>query len=337
MADQTFSTDTPSVDPAVTMPASVRAAAERANAMHQQAYNPPADGEVVTQQGNEPPADQLKFQEAPKEQPKPKDQKPADWEHKYNSLKPRYDRMQEDVRIMSEQISSLQAALASRPTTPPAASDVRFNSERLVTPEEVRDYGDELLNVVGKKAKDELNPVVQQLQAKIAELEGKFGGVSNVIAQGEQERMFAHLDTTIPTWRTLNTDPNFLSWLGLTDPFSGAIRRELLTAAFKRNNAHQVAAFFNGFLTQEAATSPAGGASAGRGLTPPRASLESFAAPGRAKAAAPNPPAEKPTFTHAQIAAFYHDVQTGRYAGRAAEKDALEAQIFAAGREGRVR
>jgi hypothetical protein len=49
--------------------------------------------------------------------------------------------------------------------------------------------------------------------------------------------------------------PEFHDWLKLQDTFSDAIRHELLTAAYERNDIPRVLAFFNGFLAQEAARS----------------------------------------------------------------------------------
>ena len=67
-------------------------------------------------------------------------------------------------------------------------------------------------------------------------------------------------------------------------------------------------------------------------------SLESFAAPGRAKtSAASSAPVEKPLITRAQISQFYADSASGKYRGREAEKNQLEAMIFDAEREGRIR
>lgn len=66
--------------------------------------------------------------------------------------------------------------------------------------------------------------------------------------------------------------------------------------------------------------------------------LAKFAAPGRAKTAAgTSAPAEKPIITRAQIAAFYADIANGKYRGKDAEKAKLEATIFEAQREGRIR
>jgi hypothetical protein len=116
-----------------------------------------------------------------------------------------------------------------------------------------------------------------------------------------------------------------------------------LNAAFQRNDAQRVAAFFKGFISDEAATNPAGlqpansVTSVGNTTQPPKVSLEQFAAPGRAKTAAASAPAEKPVISRADISKFYADVQAGRYRGREQEKERFEALIFEASRDGRIR
>ena len=48
-------------------------------------------------------------------------------------------------------------------------------------------------------------------------------------------------------------------------------------------------------------------------------------------------PGEKPIFNAVDIPQFYRDKTAGKYAGREAEMNALEAALFEAGREGRIR
>ena len=146
------------------------------------------------------------------------------------------------------------------------------------------------------------------------------------------------LDEKLPNWRDLNTNEEFLSWLQLPDAYSGDIRHNMLKAAYAQGNAHRVLAFFNGFLAEEAAVAPAQGEPDYSTTTVSKVPLQNFAAPGRAKtAASASAPAEKLNISRAQVASFYADVAAGRYRGRDAEKNKLEAQIFEAQREGRIR
>ena len=329
-------------DPNIKLPAAVRAAAARSNALVNQMNGAP---EEVTSGGNEetPPNDgqppmTTSSQEQGEQQGEPPERSGEEsWEHKYKSVHGRFLRSQEQIRDMADQIQNLQNVIATIQAAPSASEVPSFKTERLITDDEARDYGEDFLKVVGKKAKEELGPIIKQYEAQIADLKRQMSGVSSVVQQDTQKKLIDSLDNQQPQWRDLNTNEEFLDWLRLPDPFSGAIRHDMLKAAYAQGNASRVLAFFNGFLAEEAATSPDRGEPV-TGTRVPKVPLETLAAPGRAKSAASTSgPAEKPIFTRAQIASFYADVAAGRYRSKDAEKNKLEAQIFEATREGRIR
>ena len=254
-------------------------------------------------------------------------------------MKGRYDRAELQLRQLTDQVANLQNVIATMQTRPAqqTSTPTELQPERLLTPQEEQDYGSEFLAVVGKKAKEELLPLVKQYEVKIGQLEEQLRGVGGYVQQDARTRMMATLEQHLPNLNEINTNSDFIRWLQLPDPYSGAIRHDLLKEAYDRNDASRVLAFFRGFLAEEAATVPAA-TETGRSEAPAKPSLEQFAAPGRAKtAAATSAPAEKPIFTRAQIAKFYADSAAGKYRGKEAEKDRIEAQIFEAEREGRIR
>lgn len=339
------------IDPTVSLPPAIRAAAARAEELHRQSLGQAtsqvqgqAEAQEAKQSAHAPQAQEAK-QSAPA--PQQGDAASVDWEHRYNSMKGRYDREAQARQQQQAQIAEMQRQLAELQAQRPAPTDVRFQTpQKLVTPEEEQDYGQEFLSVVGKKAKEEIHPEIARLEQQLAELRGQVTGVNNVVAMTAREKMEAHLDQSVPDWRELNTDPDFNAWLDLPDVFSGGIRKQLLHAAYFRNDAPRVAAFFKGFIADEAATNPARAGAGQAAVTsegnppggqPAKVPLETFAAPGRAKTTAAPAPVEKPFFTRAQISQFYSDVQKGVYAGRDAEKAKVETAIYAAQREGRIR
>jgi hypothetical protein len=325
-------------DPNIKLPAAVRAAAARSNALVNQMNGAP---EEVTSESNDetlPNDGQPPMTANDGEQGEPPERSGEEsWEHKYKSVHGRFLRSQEQIRDMADQIQNLQNVIATIQAAPSASEVPSFKTERLITEDEARDYGEDFLKVVGKKAKEELGPIIKQYEAQIADLKRQMSGVSSVVQQDTQKKLIDSLDNQQPQWRDLNTNEEFLDWLRLPDPFSGAIRHDMLKAAYAQGNASRVLAFFNGFLAEEAATSPDRGEPV-TGTRVPKVPLETLAAPGRAKSAASTSgPAEKPIFTRAQIASFYADVAAGRYRSKDAEKNKLEAQIFEATREGRIR
>jgi hypothetical protein len=112
-----------------------------------------------------------------------------------------------------------------------------------------------------------------------------------------------------PNWREINRNPRWLQWLQEIDSLSGRTRQQLLNDATAAGDAPRVIAFFRGFQQ------------------------EVGQAPGRARPARP----EKPIYTRAQIAQLYSAHRKGAYVGREAEWARQDADIIAAGREGRIR
>jgi uncharacterized protein YukE len=331
------------IDPAANIPPAVRAQVARANELHSQIFSteeapvdgdtppqpaPPAEAPPAATAPETPPADVT----PPATPPAPDTSKTVDWERRYNAMKGRHDDLQALVRQLQAEVDTLKEAnakLRTKPEAPPV--------ERLLTPEDEDAYGTDFLNVVGRKAKEEVLPEVKRLEQELDALKSSMQGVGSFVHQTARERFHSDLDNLAPGWRDLNNDDEFLDWLELQDAYSGATRKELLSSANARNDSHRVAKFFKGFLAERAAVGPAG-IEPHQQEAPAKVPLENLAAPGRARtAAAPGAPAEKPIFTRAQITQFYQDVTTGKYRGREADQKQLEAAIHAAGLEGRIR
>lgn len=343
------------VDPDVHVPAAVRAAAAAADAHYQQnpdpvppanpqpdpvspaeppatpPATPPVEPPPVTPPGNEPqpepslndlPADELA------RRLKAANGRVKSLIHQNDQNTQRISGLETIIEDMRQQITQLSNA-----PKPPAAPPPSF-----VTQEDRDNYGD-MIDVVGRAARDAVNPEVAELRSQVAELSNILNSTAGHIQRTDRQKMFDALDQQLPNWREVNVDEKFLAWLALPDPYSGAIRSELLKRAYEQNRSPQVLAFFKGFLAQEAAVDPQPGTPTPPAPQPQRPSLEQFAAPGRAKSPAGGspPPVEKPIITTSQIDAFYAMVRRGEFAGRDEEKDRLERMIFEAQHEGRVR
>jgi hypothetical protein len=111
--------------------------------------------------------------------------------------------------------------------------------------------------------------------------------------------------------------------------------------AFDRKNAHQVEAFFVNYAKENAAVvpTPADLTPSGQGGTSSESTLDlnNYVAPGTPKSGGDaGAPKDKRIWSSREIAAFYSDVQKGRFKNRLEDKARIEADIVAATREGRV-
>jgi len=280
----------------------------------------------VVEEHEEPPA------------PKPPSE---DYEQRYKVLQGKYDaevpRLHRQVNELTEQLNNMQQVLADL-KTPPAPQTISPAS--FVTPEEVEEYGSDLIDLVGRRAKEVYEPTINELKSELATLKGQLSGVTENVAVDARGRLLSKLSDKVENWEQQNNDPEFLDWLNKLDPYSGEVRGRMLRAAFEANDADRVIAFFTGFRQEHAAVSPPATTDSVEPTNrTPAVDLNSQVAPGKAKktsapASAQN---EKRMWTRPEIAAFYTDVQKGVFKNREDEKKALEKDIFLATVEGRIR
>ena len=171
---------------------------------------------------------------------------------------------------------------------------------RRVTPAEVQEYGQELMDVVGRRAAEVYEPILQQLAGELNSVRRQIGGVQNTVVFDARVKMYDDLARTIPQWDAINNSPQFAQWLDTVDPISHRTRREFLNMAHNSNQTGQVIDIFNSFLGAHGAAN-GNGSAAGNGAGNPEGNpqpsqqldLMQFAAPGRAKSGQTQVPPEK--------------------------------------------
>jgi hypothetical protein len=349
----------PPVDPNVELPPSVRRAAAKAAKVHAAAYAPqpepqPSIEPVQPVQPVQPaPATVVAVDPQPVPDPVPAvDPQPVpvappvitegEWENRYKAMKGRFDQstatvtqLQQQIQMLGGELSQATAAISQLRAGQPRPNEAPVTP--LLTEEDRKTYGPELIDVVQRAAREALMPDLQKTQREVNQ-------VNQRVTQSAQGTVYEQLAERVPNWRQINVSQEFKTWCALPDVYSGQVRGTLLNAALRAASAPRVLAFFEGFIRDEVA--------AGRMQAPqpepqnlpaPRQAavpLASLAAPGRAHPAAGNttPVAgDKPIFTRGQISRFYSQEGRKAYEGREKDRQADEAMIFEAQREGRVR
>lgn len=276
---------------------------------------------------------------------------------KYNSEIPRLQRMitelQEENRATRNLLASVTGDTRTRQPEPaaPAAPPAPV---RLVTDQETQVFGADLIDVMRRVVREELPAVttevdrrLQPVNQRIDEVAATARTATRAVKKQSKEAVLAHMDERVPAWRTLNQDPEFLAWLEEVDPFSGKERGQLLVAAFEAFDSSRVEAFFVGYQKEHAAVTPptptpeptpvpAAPAAPAPGT---QVTLESMVAPGTPKPGAPRTPdgSDKKIWTRREIGEFYRSVNGGKFKGTVDQRKAIEADIFAAQAEGRIR
>jgi hypothetical protein len=226
---------------------------------------------------------------------------------KYNSEVPRLNAENKDLKAQLQQMQhDLEVLKNSKPP------------EALVKPEEIEQYGEGLIDVARRIAREEL----AGKQAEIDALKSRLDSLSTTTTQNVEAAFFKSLTEMVPDWEQVNQDPKFLTWLDEFDELAGESRQSLLSRAEKSRDAARTAKFFNAYKK----TSSSWAANTTQ-------ALESQVAPSTNKA--PNAPPAKKVWTRAEVADFYARARRGDIKDE--DVIAIEADIMSAQIEGRMR
>ena len=292
-----------------TLPRAVIAAEKRADEILQE----------IEKQGQmeQMPQPSVESQDPPTPQP-PIDSPPTpqeeSWEHRFKVLQGKYNaevpRFAHENKDLKGRLQSLEEQLDEMKNAKPA--------ELLVKPEEIEQYGEGLIDVARRVAREEL----ASKDAQIAKLRSEIDSVKSVQSHVVQDNFFKSLTEMVPDWEALNADTNFLNWLDGVDDLTGETRQALLGKAEQQRDPVRAAKFFNTFKK----TSQSWAAQSA-------ASLEQQIVPSTNQA--PSTPQAKKIWTRAEITIFYDRVRRGTITD--ADAVAIEADIASASVEGRIR
>lgn len=236
------------------------------------------------------------------------------WEARYRSLHGKYNAEIPRLNAALKERDAEMQALREEVEALKAAKD----RQSLVKPEEIQEFGEPLVDLIRRAAREEVGAKDQE----IAELKSQLKSIKSTSEQSVESTFYEKLAAAIPDWMTINDDPEFHSWLAEHDELTGYQRQELLLQAEKRKDAGRVARFFDAFKKTKSKTQVAA-----------VDSLESQVPPVTSRADAP-PPGKK-IWTRGEIADFYARDKRGEYS---VEKSAaIEKDIQEAVRERRVR
>jgi hypothetical protein len=310
------------------LPKKVREAEEKAEALYKQVYEAkeseapkePAPEEPSAETTAPPPQEETpepvgsQSFESPKEEEQPADEET--WEHRFKVLTGKYSaevpRLAADNRELKASLKSLEAEL----------EDLRkqkvTSQQSFVKPEEVEEYGENLIDLIRRAAREE----VAAKEAEIKELKSKIESFDSRTSKVVEVDFFESLAREVPDWVAINDDKNFHKWLSGYDELTGQVRQNLLSQAEASRDARLVANFFKAY--KKAGQSWAANASR---------KLESQVVPESNQAVKPQP--GKKIWTTQEISKFYAAVRSGEVSDKDAV--AIEAEIHAAQLEGRIR
>ncbi len=275
--------------------------------------DPPASDPAPTPPPSEPAAT---ANPAPAATPPANTEGDEKWESRFKTLTGKYNAevprlhaaiKERDAKLnsLTEEVEALKASLAKP-------------RESLVKPEEVNEFGEPLVDLIRRAAREE----VQSKDAELAELRRKLDQVQVATVETKEVGFYEALAQAVPDWVTINDDPEFHTWLGEVDDLTGMQRQQILSQAEEKRDAGRVARFFNAYkkVQQEKAAEA-------------NTSLDSQIAPPTSRVDAP--PQGKKIWTRGEIADFYARDRRGEFSAEKAA--AIDQEIQLAVTEKRVR
>lgn len=253
----------------------------------------------------------------------------------YNAEVPRLHAQNKELQQRMQQMEQLLASVSAQQT---AASHSPAQAEKLVTDKDVEEYG-ESLDVMRKVSREELGSVagrIAQLENMLKQLQTtvvpQVQNVAHKQAVSAEQSFWADLTRTVPSWREVNDNADFQSWLLEIDPLTGISRQTYLEDAQRSLDANRVSNFFRTWLELSGQATVA----QNNGRAAATAELEKQVTPGRSRNSGAPAANKAKMYTPTDISKFFNDVRSGKYRGREQERDRIERDIFAAQRENRI-
>ena len=238
------------------------------------------------------------------------------WEQRYKSLRGKYDaevpRMAASNKELTSRLQSIERELEKVKTFKAVTKDP------LIKPEEIQEYGEPLVDLIRRAAREEVSSKDAEIESLKSSLE-RFEASSTKNAEID---FYERLRTAVPDWEELNRDKDFLQWLSEYDELSGNQRQDSLDEAVRNNDALRASRFFNKWKdmsTKQAATVSR--------------NLESQVVPSSTRTS--SVPAGKKIWSRSEISDFYMKARKGSITDK--DMVAIEADIHAAQLENRIR
>lgn len=247
----------------------------------------------------------------------------AELKAELEKVEQRYRSLQGMIRKKDEQLSQLHELLAGmQQAQTKAEPQAGAEQDALLTAADSQNFGDDLVDMARRAARQE----AQGLQQQLDEIKQQIQGVSKTTKDMVEQSFESKLDQlTENKWRTLDSDPLFITWLG-----ESRYRHGVFQQAVQNQDAATVADFFNQYATEQTKQDEQREAPRNKR----REQLQKQVAPGKSRStnastAEANEPKE---WTRSEIASVY--ANSKQYSKE--EFDKLEREITAAQKAGRV-
>jgi len=256
-----------------------------------------AEAELISENTEETPKEEAQASVSPDATPVEEPAPDKDWEAEAKLNEQRFKVLQgkynAETKRMNEKIKSLEEQVSN----PPAEKNEEVPEDDTIYEDFPELAAERKRMEVDRKRIDNLEQQLEQDERAKAEMQFTDA-----------------LDRAIPDRNELDSNPQFLQWLGRADEMIGAVRQDLLNEAIADQDVERITAIVNAWR----ASSP-------KEATQPQQPPASAETPNGT--AGTSTVATGQTYTESQVNAFYDALSKGHYRGREVERRQIEKEI----------
>lgn len=170
---------------------------------------------------------------------------PVEPQSEFESIKARLAQLEEENRVWQARYSTLRGKYDAE------IAAVRANSEPPKAPQQTEDY--EFIQTKLKKElsdkfeDDAIELATAAAKAALAEVQRELTPIKDTLSSQRQLALQATLDTRIPDWRSIASDPSYQTWLGEADPISGLSRQAIMATALQTGDVERIEAVLGAY------------------------------------------------------------------------------------------
>lgn len=263
------------------------------------------------------------------------------WRQRYQSLQGQFNSqvpaLQQQLKQMTDSVAQLTARLEAAEAAKAAPQEPE--PSELVTKTDVDAFGEDLVDLARRIAKEEFGKrestyvkQIEALESKLAEAKGTVGEVAQSQAASAQERFFENLSKALPTWEAVQATDECQAWLSSRIPGSTITWNDALVGAAGRRDVPAVVEVFDTFFERHPALNPK---AQQQQADTARQELNRQVAPGKSSASTTTPTARR-TYTGSEFQSESMRLMRLQQKGSNDEAMRLDAELNAALAEGRV-
>lgn len=323
------------------LPKQIQAQIDAVAAYEQQVAdaNKPADEPKPDDQTTpeDPKPEEVKNAEpVPVEPTKTQDDDNSDkWKQRYLSLQGQFNSqmstLQQQVKTLTERLEETTEQLAKKTEQPPA------EPTELVTTKDVEAFGDDLVDLARRIAREEFGKretkyldKIEALETQLTEAKGQVGEVAQTQHKNATEMFFDSLTRALPTWEQIQSTPECQAWLANRIPGSSATWNDALQYAAQQRDIGKVLEVFETFFEKNPALNP----KAKQQQSSAKSELQRQVAPGKSSASSAQG-TQKRVYNSAEYQAESNRIVRLMQQGKHDEALRIQADLDAALTEGR--